>query len=67
MRISFRGNDEGNIMLLSVVLIVILSMIFLTITPRVTALHRLAVMEREKALLEITTANQEVKDKYDLH
>ncbi|MBV5330343.1 MAG: hypothetical protein JZU65_22385 [Chlorobium sp.] len=67
MRISFLGNDEGNIMLLAVVLITILSLLFLSFTPRIAAMHRLAVIEREKALLNISTANQEVKEKYDLH
>ena len=67
MRTFIHGNDKGNALLLSVVLIMALSIIFLSFVPRVTAVNRYANEYKDKVLLDIETANREVINRYDLY
>lgn len=66
MQISFRGNDEGNALLISVVLIMVLSLLFLTIVPHITALKNIGRQEKARVLAKVERQNREVMEKYDI-
>ncbi len=67
MRISFRGNDEGGVLLIAVVLIMAFSILFLSVVPYISALHSVGNKEMTRVLEKIQTQNSEVLEKYDLH
>ncbi|GHU96935.1 hypothetical protein FACS189483_01420 [Spirochaetia bacterium] len=66
MRISIRGNDRGNAILLSVSLILILSLIFVSLVPRIIALDTMAKTYKAAVIREIDEANREIMQTYDL-
>jgi hypothetical protein len=66
MRTFFHGNDSGGAVLLSLLLILALSLIFLSLTPRVAALKRFSGEYKARVLTAIQTANQEIITHYDL-
>ena len=67
MRPFIHGNDRGNTVLLSLVLILTLSLLFLSLMPRVIAVNRYAREYKAKVIQEIQNANREVLIQYDLH
>jgi competence protein ComGC len=67
MRIFFHGNDKGNAVLLSLVLIMVLSLLFLTLVPRITAIRRFSYTYKESVLNEIKKSNREIMERYDLY
>jgi hypothetical protein len=67
MRISFHGNDRGNATLAALVLIIILSLVFLSLVPAIAARGTLARKYKEDVLRKIRTANSELVSSYDLY
>jgi len=67
MRTFFHGNDKGNAILLSLILIMALSLIFLSFVPRITALDRHAKEYKLQVTREIENANREIMNRYDIH
>jgi competence protein ComGC len=67
MRIFFHGNDKGNAVLLSLVLIMVLSLLFLTLVPRITAIRRFSYTYKESVLNKIKKSNREIMERYDLY
>lgn len=66
MRISTRGNDQGNAVLVSLILIAALSLIFLTIVPRISAMKRFSRAYKTEVIDAIQTENREIQERYDL-
>lgn len=67
MRTLFRGSDKGNAMLLSLSLIIIFSLIFLTVVPYISGLKRTAAVYKEDVLYKIRRSNMDIVKTYDLH
>jgi competence protein ComGC len=72
MRIYFHGNDchfydKGNATLAALVLILILSLVFLSLVPVITARSRLARDYKAEVLERIRTTNSELVSFYDLY
>jgi competence protein ComGC len=67
IRIFFRGNDKGNAVLLALILIMVLSLLFLSLVPRITAIRRFSYTYKENVLRDIEKNNREVMEHYDLH
>jgi len=67
MRQFIHGSDRGNAILLSLILILSISLIFLSVIPRITSVYEYAVKYKEKVFLEIQSENREIITKYDLY
>ena len=67
MRIFSHGSDEGNAVLLSLILILALSLIFLSFIPRVIAVNRYAREYKVIVIQKIEAANREIMIRYDIH
>ena len=67
MSMFIRGNDDGNAVLTSLVLIIILSTLFVTFVPRITATKNFYSEYKTRILHEISQQNREVLERYDLH
>ena len=67
MSMFIRGNDDGNAVLTSLVLIIILSTLFVTFVPRITATKSFYSEYKTRILHEISQQNREVIEHYDLH
>jgi hypothetical protein len=67
MRISFPGNDRGNAVLLSVSLILIFSLVFLSMVPRIIGLKHITQVYKERVLSEIRETNLDIIERYDLY
>jgi hypothetical protein len=67
MRISIHGNDKGYAVLLSLLLVLSFSLIFLSFVPRVIALNRYAREYKTKIIQNIETSNGEIIKLYDLN
>ena len=67
MRLFIHGSDRGNAILLSLILILLLSLVFLSLLPRVFAINKYALEYKENVILEIQSDNKEIKHKYDLY
>jgi competence protein ComGC len=67
MRIFFHGNDKGGAVLLSLVLIMVLSLLFLTLVPRITAIRRFSYTYKESVFDRIKKSNREIVERYDLY
>ena len=61
------GSDRGNAILLSLILILTISLIFLSLLPRVTAISKYATEYKENVILKIQSENREIITKYDLY
>lgn len=66
MRISFHGNDRGNAVLVSLILILALSLVLVSVVPRITALKRYAYEYKARVIERIQSENQELVQRYDL-
>lgn len=67
MKTSFRGNEDGYALLLSVTLILILSMTYMAAVPYVSATRAYARETRERVMANIASDNAYVTEKYELH
>jgi hypothetical protein len=67
MRISIHGNDEGGAMLLSLVAILVFSLLFVSLVPRVSALNRAAKQYKAEVISRLQKENQEIITAYDLN
>lgn len=67
MRTFFHGNDTGGAMLLSLVLILALSTLFVALVPRIAAVTRFSRAYKARVLHTIQNDNQEILTRYDLH
>jgi len=67
MRTSIRGTDSGNASLTALILIMVLSSVFISIVPRISAIKRYAHEYRIKVISEIEETNREILSRYDLY
>jgi hypothetical protein len=67
MRISYRGSDKGNIVFISVALILILSVLFLSVVPYITTLEKNAKIYKDSVFTRIMNENREILKDHDLH
>jgi hypothetical protein len=67
MRTFIHGNDEGNIMLLAVVFILVSSLIIVSVIPYITQLRDFGEAYKERVLTDIHTRNGELINQYDLY
>lgn len=67
MKTSFHGNDDGYALLISIILILILSMAYLSAVPYVSATRAYARDTRERVMASIASDNAYVTEKYELH
>ena len=67
MRIFIHGNDRGNAVLAALVLIIILSTVFITFVPRITAINSFSRQYKERVIHAIEKENREIRERYDLY
>ena len=67
MRIFIHGTDRGNAVLSVLVLIIILSTIFISLVPRITALKQFAHEYKLKTIRGIEQSNKEIMERYDFN
>ena len=65
MQTFFHGTDKGNAAITALVLILVLSTVFLSLLPRITAVKRYAKEYRAKVILSIEQSNREIMNQYD--
>jgi competence protein ComGC len=66
-RIFFRGNDRGNATLMALVVILIFSLVYLSLVPRIVNLKNLANHYKAEVLETIKKTNSELIQYYDLY
>ena len=67
MQISFHGNNEGSALIISILLIIIISLIFLSVVPHIKAFQDISCKEKMRVLNGISQQNKAVLEKYDIH
>ena len=67
MQILIHGNDRGNAMLIVLVLILILSVTFMSFTAHINSLEKLANRTKTELMIDIEQSNTEVRNRYDIH
>jgi hypothetical protein len=67
MRTSFRGNDRGSALVISVALILILSFLFLTAVPYIISMGNNAEIYKGRIVNKIVEDNREIMRNYDVH
>ena len=67
MQIFIHGTDKGNAVLLTLVLIIMLSAIFITVVPRVISLKQFSHEYKAQILRSIEQSNKEKEIQYDLY
>jgi len=67
MRIFSLGIDKGNAVMLSLILILVFSLLFLSLIPRVIATKRYANEYKTKVINDIQSANWELRERYDIY
>ena len=67
MRLYIHGSDRGNAILLSLILILSLSLVFLALLPRIAAVNKYAIEYKENVILKIQSENKEIKKRYDIN
>ena len=65
MRIFTHGTDKGNAVLTALIFITVLSTLFITLVPRITAVTRFAREYKAQVLYNIEQSNREAMDLYD--
>jgi type II secretory pathway pseudopilin PulG len=66
MRISIRGTDKGNALLLALVLIIILSTAVMSLIPRISATRAYAKEYKYQVIRNIEQNNREIINLYDI-
>ncbi len=67
MKTLFHGKDKGNAVLLSIVLIVVFSLTFLSLVPHISSMKRNAALHKETVIENIKRNNEEIVREYDLY
>ncbi len=67
MKTLFLGRDKGNAVLLSIVLIVVFSLTFLSLIPYIGSMKRNSALYKEDVIQSIKQNNEEIIREYDLH
>jgi hypothetical protein len=67
MPIFIHGTDKGNAMVTSLVLIILLSTIFLSLVPRITAISQYTHEYKSQVLQSIEQSNREALILYDFY
>ena len=67
MRKFIHGTDEGNAVLTVLVLIMVLSTIFITLVPRISAVGKYAHEYKAQVLRTIEQSNAEILSLYDFY
>ena len=67
MRISVRGTDSGSALLSSLIFILVVSLLFVSLVPRISSMNRLADETKNRVYAEIEQANREIMKNHDLH
>ena len=67
MRRLIRGTDRGHALLISMVLILMISAIYITVAPQISAARKLAGQTRSRILSEIEQSNREALYNYDFY
>jgi hypothetical protein len=67
MKTFLHGNDKGNAVLISVTLILIFSIAFLSFVPYMISMKRNAAEYKESIISDIKKSNEELIKEYDLH
>ena len=67
MLISIRGTDRGNAVLTVLVLILVLSSVFISLSFRISSLKRYAREYKTSVIHTLEETNREAIEKYDLH
>lgn len=65
MQQLIHGTDKGNAVILSLVLIIVLSLIFLSTVPRISAMDQHARIQKEMVIQVIEISNLEIMSRYD--
>lgn len=67
MRICFRGNDRGYMVLWSLTLVLVFSLVFLSLVPYLLNIEVQVYRYRESVLDGIRSVNREIIETYDLY
>jgi Tfp pilus assembly protein PilX len=67
MRISFRGSDKGSALFISVALILVLSLLFLSVVPYIISMEKNAGIYKDRVLRGVIDENREIMREHDLH
>ena len=67
MRIFIRGSDPGNAVLAALILITVLSTIFISFVPRLTAVKTFSREYKERVMHAIENENREIRERYELY
>ena len=67
MKTFIHGNDQGSAVLMALVLIMVLSTLFISFVPRVTAQKSFARDYKERVIHKIEEENMEILKRYELY
>ena len=65
MQIFTRGNDKGNIMLMALILIIVLSTLFISISSKIAARNKFSSDYMTRVIQGIEQENKEIRERYD--
>jgi hypothetical protein len=66
MRTLLRGSDRGNALIGAVLLVLVFSLLFLSLVPRVMVMAENARLFKERALIQIEKENREILQRHDI-
>ena len=61
------GTDRGNAVLAALILIIVLSTVFMSLVPRITAMKKFAGEYKANVIGNIEHSNREIMSRYDLY
>ena len=67
MRIYIHGTDKGNAMLVALIIVIVFSTLFITITPRIFAIKAYAHEYKTQIIRTIEQSNREIMNHYDIY
>ena len=67
MQISIPGTDKGSATAVAIILVMVLTLVFIAFTNRVSAAEKFAREYKARVIASIEESNREILSKYDLH
>ena len=67
MLIFIRGTDKGHAVLTALILVLALSLIFMSLVPRIMSHKRLAKEYKTKVIYDLEQTNREILINYDIN
>lgn len=65
MQTFIRGSDRGNVVLMALILIIVLSTLFISLAARINAINNFSRDYKARVMHTIEQENREIRERYD--